>query len=78
MVKRLLELVETCSSDGSTCLFSIVKEKEKLAIPQTKPLEEKDIQKILESIKSGKSSLDISRELQLSHWAIVLMLSLYR
>ena len=75
MVKRLLELVETCSSDGSTCLFSIVKEE--MAITQTKPLEEKDIQNIIESSKSGKSSLDIARELQLSHWAIVLILSLY-
>ena len=60
------------------CQASIAKEKMQSAIPEMKPLEGADIQRILESSKSGKSSQVIAHELQYPHWAIVLILSLYK
>jgi hypothetical protein len=54
-----------------------VKEKQQMAIQEMKPLEQKDIQRILELSKLGESPQAIARQLHLSHWAIVLILSLY-
>jgi hypothetical protein len=54
-----------------------VKEKEQVVVQQMKPLEREDIQRILELSKSGEPSQAIARQLHLSHWAIVLILSLY-
>jgi hypothetical protein len=59
------------------CQASIAKEKMQWAMPEMKPLEGADIQRILESSKLGKSSQVIARELRLPHWAILLILSLY-
>jgi hypothetical protein len=55
----------------------MVKEREQMAIQKMKPLEQKDIQRILELSKLGESPHAIARQSHLSHWAIVLILSLY-
>jgi hypothetical protein len=45
---------------------------------QLKPLEEKDIQRILALMKSGKSSESIAEELGVAHWGVLLILTLYK
>jgi hypothetical protein len=55
----------------------MVKEKEDMAIQQIKPLERKEIQRILELSKLGESPHAVARQMHLSHWATVLTLSLY-
>jgi hypothetical protein len=45
--------------------------------PTDKPFNQKDIPRILELAKSDDASNDIARQLQLSHRAIMLVLSSY-
>jgi hypothetical protein len=50
---------------------------EQMQCTESKPLEDKDIQRILQLDKAGKSAQYIADELHIPCWAVLLILTLY-